>query len=138
MGATTDLDGSAEAESSVVDPYAGRLQGALKGWREELIGQTKRERLLYWRPSRTSTLEIRQPALDDVFDRLADSSWTWAFFVPPEPEAAVEERLRQPGERELVTDKSEPLALQIALRGLDRRATRTVMDTGLWVLYLGF
>src|SRR5438105_5702578 len=138
MGTTTDVDGPARAESSVVDPYAGRLQGALKGWREELIGQTKRERLLYWRPSRTSTLEIHQPALNEVFRRLSDSSWAWGFFVPPEPGAPLEETRRQPGERELVTDKADPAALQVALRGLDRRATRTVMDTGLWVLYLGF
>jgi transcription elongation GreA/GreB family factor len=115
-----------------------RLGRQVEHWRDELVDLSKRNRLLYFRPTRVSTLAIREPGLRDVYARILVPASSWGFFLPPDPSQPAPDPPRRRAWDEVVTDKVDPAALQRGLRGLERRSTQTFMDTGLWVLHLGF
>lgn len=122
-------------------------------WRKELINLARSNRLLYFRHTKSSTLEIiREPdEVDEVVARLLAGAG-WQFYMPPEapsedeggaaqPEGAdsagVDSELPGlPSIDELLTNKPDAKSLRNALRLLERRATQEFMDKGIWVLYL--
>jgi very-short-patch-repair endonuclease len=121
-------------------------------WRKELINLARTNRLLYFRHTKSSTLEIvREPdQVSQVVERLI-AGGAWRFHFPAEPaepqetdeaQEADDEQLfadevaQVPEPDELITTKAEARTLQNALRLLDRRATQEFMDKGLWILYL--
>jgi hypothetical protein len=135
---STTGDNTASPE---LDP---RLQGRervlaqIELWRKELVNLTRRNRLLNFKDTRSSTLGIlREP--DELADVVAHllAGKSWQFFEPPDV-AEGEERPEQlmPSPGELITDKADRGALLRSLRTLDRRATQEYMDKGLWILYL--
>lgn len=115
-----------------------RVLAQIELWRNELVNLTRRNRLLNFRPSKSSTLElvVEPDELRPVVDHLL-AGRSWRFFEPPEV-AEGEERPEQlmPAPGELITDKKEGGALLRTLRTLDRRAKQEYMDKGLWILYL--
>ncbi len=111
-----------------------RILQQIKAWREELINLSKRNRLLFFKHSKTSTLEIKMPASAAVISRLQTNRRNWQFFMPPDPEL---DPPRAPAEDELVTQKEDQQSLLATLKSLERRTAQEFMDKGLWVLYLG-
>ena len=111
-------------------------------WRKQLINLARSNRLLYFRHTRMSTLEIPcgPDELVEVADRLLGGG-SWHFYEPPELEAGEHTGASDYGDRavsedELVTSKTTRRDLGNALRSLDRRSTQEFMDKGIWILYL--
>ncbi len=115
-------------------------------WRKELINLARTNRLLYFRHTKSSTLEIvREPdQVPQVVERLLTGG-SWRFHFPPELDEKQEtdddqlfanEIAQVPEPDELITTKTDARTLRNALRLLDRRATQEFMDKGLWILYL--
>lgn len=121
-----------------------RLRGQLAVWRDSLLNLTRRNRLLYFKHTKISTLEIRYPAWRDIVISLGSRS-PFQFFQPPAlvvgedgKEAPVpRDEWPDPGPGEMVTQKLQPDELQRALGNLSRRATQEFMDKGLRILYIG-
>jgi hypothetical protein len=119
-------------------------------WRKELVNLARSNRLLYFRHTKSSTLEIvREP--DQIQDVVAEvlAGRSWRFYVPPEQRDAPQDEmpghtaalvggevLDVPAPDELLTTKSDARSLRNALRLLERRATQEFMDKGIWILYL--
>jgi hypothetical protein len=116
-----------------------RVLEQVEKWRKELINLFRGNRLLYFRHTRTSTLEIEEPDLAEVLAELGPlGKRGWDFYMPPEVEEGEEERQLPPRKpTELLTTKTDTKGIVTALRSLDRRARQEFMDKGLWVLYLG-
>lgn len=123
-----------------------RLLEQIRHWRDQLINLTRRNRLLYFKPTKASTLLVMEPALPDVVRRLdGDPRSGWSFFSPPELAedeqdegfAADVESRPERAINELVTQFSDPNQLHRTLRNLDRRANQEYLDKGIWILYLG-
>ena len=53
-------------------------------WRRRLIDLTYRNRLIKYRPTRASTIEIESPDLQTLLGDLARTA-PWRFYFPPEP-----------------------------------------------------
>lgn len=113
-------------------------------WRKQLINLARSNRLLYFRHTRTSTLEITESPerLAAVVRRLL-AGGSWQFHMPPSavPGDELDEEDPQnshpePSADELRTSKATSHELQSALRTLDRRATQEFMDKGIWILHL--
>ncbi len=51
-------------------------------WKKHLIDLTRRNRLLFFTPSRTSTIQITSPSPDEVFQRLVINERTLTFPIP--------------------------------------------------------
>jgi hypothetical protein len=139
----------------------------INAWREDLINLNRNNRLLYFRKTKSSTLELRQPMASELLVRLSNSRGV-AFWEPPDDrsedpgddrheyttevpelfEIAQEPREREPRPKqrargratrgdEIECDVAGREGLLKALRWLERRAAQEFMDKGLWVLYLG-
>lgn len=124
-----------------------RVRDQVRLWRDELINLSRRDRVLYFRPTKSATLLIEQPGFGTVLTTLMTWSRGWDFYLPPDPPemvGAVEYdgvftdpiELRRPKPTELVTQKPDRKQVESALRTLERRTKQEFMDRGIWVLYL--
>lgn len=125
-----------------------RLLEQIRLWRDQLLNLTRRNRLLYYRPTRASTLVLREPSMEALLRRLdKDTRLGWGFFIPgSEGDEDLELDLGDSStssasdvraDDELLTHFSEAAPLARALRNLDRRASQEYLDKGIWILYLG-
>lgn len=73
------------------DPAAQRVLDQIEIWRKELINLARSNRLLYFRHTQSSTLEIvREPdQVDEVVARLL-ANGAWRFFMPPDQAGEAE------------------------------------------------
>ncbi|MFI2640601.1 DUF3320 domain-containing protein [Streptomyces sp. NPDC018610] len=114
-----------------------RLKAILAGWRTSLVDLSGRNRLLNFRHTRTSTLELTAPSPSALVALLENHALHFAA-LPDEILAEGEEsELPPPGENDVVTTKTTAPALQRALRSLRSKATQVFNDYGLWTLHLG-
>jgi len=114
-----------------------KLNAQLDKWQEDLVNLTKRNKLLYFKHAKTSSLEILEPSLSQVAAGLGRPGWS--FFLPSVIEDEDEEELgRRRRANELLTSKRSANDVLASLRSLERVSNQTMLDTGLWVLYVGF
>jgi very-short-patch-repair endonuclease len=114
----------------------------VRHWRNELLNLSRRDRVLYYKPTRTASVVVDGPSAAEVVSWLRRNKRTgWRFFNPPdevdsegEEATATSPVARQSDE--LLTQKTDRKSLEAALRTLDRRTTQEFMDKGIWVLYL--
>jgi hypothetical protein len=143
MGGRGVLDDSS-ARASV--SRGALIRSAIGSWRDSLINLTAANRLLNFKPSRTGTIELVQPAPSDVLYRLGVAgTFSFRSLTPKLAESVPGERVAgggppvmpQPSASILDTHK-DPDDLASALRALMRRSNQEYLDRGLWVLYLAF
>ncbi len=74
------------------DPALQRVLDQIEIWRDELINLARSNRLLYFRHTKSSTLEVvREPdRISEVTSRLL-AGRAWRFFMPPDPSGDVED-----------------------------------------------
>ena len=125
------------------------VRQAIRTWRDSLINLTRSNRLLNFRPSRTSAITLVRPSSSDVLTALArGQKFRIRSLKPRQAESAESgERDREDASRDspvpppvpgfLDTEKSWEDLIP-ALRSLYRRSNQDYMDRGVWVLYLAF
>ena len=64
----------------------GRTDARIEEWKRNLIDLTRRNRLLFFTPTRSSSLRVTDPPIEDVFHRLVVESRAWRFFLPHDSE----------------------------------------------------
>lgn len=116
-----------------------RLKTILAGWRTSLVDLSGRNRLLNFRHTRASTLEVSAPAPAVLVSLLENRALQFAALPDEVPAEGAEEEtsLPPPGKYDVVTQKTTAPALQRALRALRSKATQVFNDYGLWTLHLG-
>ncbi|MFI8191467.1 DUF3320 domain-containing protein [Streptomyces sp. NPDC085946] len=114
-----------------------RLKSILAGWRTSLVDLSGRNRLLNFRHTRSSTLEISAPSPSDLVGLLEDRALHFAALPDEVPAEGEEPLCPPPGEYDIVTQKTTAPALHRALRSLRSKATQVFNDYGLWTLNLG-
>lgn len=136
-GVNEHADDRVESGRSIsTEESPNRLSAQIEKWRADLINLSRGNRLLHFRPTRVSTLEVVSPAIHDVVSRLLDSRRkTWLFHEPPEVDDAASPA--SPDPNELLTDKSTADDLRASLTALHRKSIQEFIDKGLWLLYLG-
>ncbi|MFO7691019.1 MAG: DUF4011 domain-containing protein [Cryobacterium sp.] len=65
------------------------LNELLDGWMNRLIDMTPRNRLIYYKETRTSTVRITRPSPAEVFHRLVVDDAAWSVWLPPEQDQAT-------------------------------------------------
>ena len=117
------------------DPAAVLLATRMEDWRRRLIDLSFRNRLINYKPTKSSTLNLSAPGVDLL---LADPERTqpFDFFFPPDPEKEIEEPPRSPLHTDLVTDIEDPAKLEKILSNLARRSNAEFEDKALRVLHL--
>jgi Protein of unknown function (DUF4011) len=115
------------------------LDRRLQEWSERLIDLSRRNRLLYSRPSKRSTLLITQPDTSVVFDRLAVQEKAWQFWLPPVQNTTVQlAATNSVGYGELVCSAPNREDLERTLANLYRRANTDYQERGVRTLQVVF
>ncbi|MGQ0433896.1 MAG: DUF3320 domain-containing protein [Microthrixaceae bacterium] len=119
-----------------------RVSEQIADWRDDLINLSRMNRLLYFKPATTATLEVTSPMSSPVIARLDASGsqdW-WDFYLPddPDPELTLptDWAPKQASATELVVADKDTKAIKSTLRALERRTNQEFVDKGIWVLYL--
>lgn len=134
----------------------GKADRAIAQWRDSLLNLSGRNRLLNYRPTRSSTIEYSKHSAAEVFDLIAAESLTFTLgtradernaevvrddeeLATSDVEGAVLEQLREfdfeqhPGH--LFADKTQR-DVDRALRNLAAASKREFIDKGLRILYV--
>jgi len=125
----------------------GLVRSAIGTWRDGLINLTGSNRLLNFKPSRTSVISVVRPAPQDVLSRVARGGVYRFRSLQPKPAEAGQDGsepsapggvpVPPPAVDRLDTDRPAD-DLAAALRSLYRRSNQDYLDRGVWVLYLAF
>ncbi|MFD0150488.1 DUF3320 domain-containing protein [Streptomyces sp. NPDC055721] len=130
------------------DPGLDRLKAVLEEWRKSLLDMGGRNKLLNFKHTKASTLEIASPRADALLAVLAQG-WDFAPVAEAtegsEDDAgtdngvAVREASGGPSRQAaaLITQKTTEASLNSALYQLRSRSGQMFNDYGLWVLWLG-
>lgn len=121
-----------------------KLTAQLEKWQSELVNLSKRNRLVYFSHTNAGSFEIVEPGMDEVFAKLHRSGWDF-MIAEDEIETDDDDSLF---EEEATPQKRQPNELRVSnksltrlekdLRLLDSATRQMSLDTGLWILYLGF
>lgn len=127
-----------------------RVRRHIQQLKLRLIDLTRRNRLLYFKPSKSSTLTVSRPNAQTVFEHLIVREKGWTFWLPPEeePEATLfkGEEPRSPRysnpenarQNQLVCLGRSREELERILKNLYRRATADYQERGVRILYVVF
>lgn len=117
----------------------------LRRWAEELVDLTRRNRLLYFKHSASTSLEFAQSG-SQVIQRFDRGGWGFYLPDPPADDDGDDDDNDDgfdpgtPAADELVVDMT-PVRygpkIERGLKNLAARANAEFLDAGLWVLYLG-
>jgi len=125
----------------------------IEEWKRRLVDLSRRNRLLYFKQTTSSTVRVEAPGLDEVFDRLVVEELPWRFFSPPEsanevfdfdpalnhesaPTATSAKEARRPNE--LLTSFQDSRKLEKTLINLYRRSEADFAERGIRILQAAF
>ena len=136
-----------------------KLNTRIDEWKRKLIDLSRRNRLLFFTPTRSSSLRVIEPQPAEVFRRLVVTEKPWKFFIPPEENAEQEEKpadltpllftgeagqgparplKSSRGSDELLCTAREARKLRLVLRNLHRRSRSDFNERGVRILHLVF
>jgi hypothetical protein len=106
-------------------------------WKLKLIDLSRRNRLVNFRPTRSSNLKFQRPGIDAVFERLVVKDRAWSIWEPPEDGGEPKSRVRS-RKTQLVPEGIEAPRLRRVLRNLARRSASEYRERGVRILYIAF
>jgi len=125
----------------------------IEDWRRRLIDLSYRNRLIRYKPTRATTLEVESPDLDVLLADL-DRTAPWRFFFPPEQEeeslddgdaasfvdsvvvTGAQRINRSPRPDEVVVTERHPKQINRVLENLARKSNAEFQDKALRILYI--
>ncbi|ANS29905.1 hypothetical protein R1CP_26285 [Rhodococcus opacus] len=122
-------DGSRDNAVAALDSaVSARLERQLTSWREKLLALDRRQRLLYFKHTKTASLEIGSPDSEVLLEMVL------AGEVPLRP--ASEDGDTVSGSSIVVSNKTAE-TLKSSLGRLDQQSQQAYADRGVWTLHLG-
>lgn len=134
----------------------GRIDSCINEWKRRLIDLTRRNRLIYFVPKRSSSIQIAEPTPSEVFNRFVIDEKALKCFIPEEDEEIdetvtqsilpigdLEEQLKSKSRRlrrsdEIICKTQETRVLKSVLRNLERRSRSDFEERGVRILHLAF
>ena len=120
-------------------PQSQRVAKRVEDWKLRLIDLTRRNRAIYFQPTKTSTLTLLAPDMETLFSRLVVRNRSWEIWQPPQ--TTLGEIPPKPKPRkgtEVLPGWSDASQLDRILRNLSRRSQSEYTERGVRVLYTTF
>lgn len=129
------------------------VEHRIEDWRRRLIDLSNRNRLIAYKPTKATTLEIATPSIHEVLGD-PDRDEPWDFYLPPEPQdedetpesdaaAAVDrllltsrDRERPRRSNEIEVTEASPKRIARILDNLAKRSNSEFQDKALRILYI--
>ena len=135
-----------------------RVDDRIAEWMRRLVDLTRRNRLLFFKQTRSTSLRVTEPSFEKVFHRLVVEEDPWNFFIPPDESEEVGSKIvdpviqtnvdsKEPQEQpplferepdELLTSITDPRRLLTILRNLYRRSRSDFAERGVRILHVAF
>ena len=116
-----------------------KVMRRVEDWKLKLIDLSRRNRLVQFRPTRSSNIRFERPGIEAVFERLVVKDRPWEIWQPPEEETRSRGPSRsRPKKTQLVPSEVEPGQLNRIMRNLARRSASEYRERGVRILYMTF
>jgi hypothetical protein len=118
-------------------PESLRVTKRVEDWKLRLIDLTKRNRAIYFQPTKTSHLTIASPDMETVYSRLVTRGRSWEIHQPPLTKPGeTPPKMRAPKSTEITLGWSDPNQLDRTLRNMSRRSQSEYTERGIRILYV--
>jgi hypothetical protein len=133
-----------------------RIDSCINEWKRRLIDLTRRNRLIYFVPKRSSSLQIAESTPSEVFNRFVIEEKPLKCFIPEEDDESSETPIqsglplgdlekqskskdkRQRRSEEIIFKTQESRVVRSVLRNLERRSRSDFEERGVRILHLAF
>jgi hypothetical protein len=137
--------GSSFTQGNYVPPITRRIED----WKSRLIDLSRRNNLLYFKPSKRGALSVSSPNMEKIFNRLVLRKRKLEFFLPPEEtehlgQSKINNNIPFPIEKkhlatnQLVCEVTSRTDLERTLKTLYRRSLSDYRERGVRVLHAAF
>ncbi|MCO7218480.1 DUF3320 domain-containing protein [Klenkia sp. PcliD-1-E] len=113
-----------------------KLNRQLEAWKSALVAVDRRQRLVYFKHTKSASLEVQPSRLSNLWEALGSGDVAVRGTAVPGEESEHRPLPRDGRVVVEVTNKSEK-DLPASLRRLDQVSQQTFADRGFWSLYLG-
>ena len=134
---------------SFQENYGSPMTRRIEDWKSRLIDLSRRNNLLYFKPSKRGNLSVSSPNMERIFNRLALRKRHLEFWYPPESDVP---RRRSPSSANLsfLNGKDSPTSKQLVcgeisradlekvLKNLQRRSLSDYRERGVRILHAAF
>jgi hypothetical protein len=101
------------------EKYVSPTTRRIEDWKSRLIDLSRRNNLLYFKPSKRANLAVSRPNMETIFNRLVLRKRKLEFWYPPEEAEGFQGQL-QPANLSFLSEKSRPAANQLVCEGISR------------------
>jgi len=126
------------------------LKIRIEDWKSRLMDLSKRNRLLYFKPSKRGTLSISHPDITTIFNKLVIRKRKLEFWIPPENTDVLKDNMNikpdlypftigiKPKISQVISKTLNRKDLERTLKNLSRRSRSDYRERGVRVLYATF
>jgi hypothetical protein len=131
--------------------YVPPIKRRIEDWKSRLIDLSRRNNLLYFKPSKRANLSVSSPNMEKIFNRLVLRKRRLEFWYPPPQESEVSRGPSQTNRNlSFLDEKDRPTAnhlvcegtsrddLEKILKNLHRRSLLDYRERGVRILYAAF
>ncbi len=135
--------------SLIQENYVPPLKRRIEDWKSRLIDLSRRNNLLYFKPSKRGNLSVSRPNMETIFNKLVLRKRKLEFWYPPEEAESFQGQL-QSANLSFLSEKSRPAANQLVceelgrtdlekvLKNLHRRSLLDYRERGVRILHAAF
>ena len=134
---------------SFQENYDSPITCRIKDWKSRLIDLSRRNNLLYFKPSKRSTLSISNPKMERFFNRLVLRKRRLKFWYPSQQAASIHESTStndfsflkekdSPTSRQIVCRETTRADLEKILKNLHKRSLLDYRERGVRILHAAF
>lgn len=128
------LSNEAKNDDAVHEQRRKIIYQKIELWKKHLLDLTRRNRLLYFKASRLSTVKITSPSLEEVFNRLVIKGHAMTFPLPKRERQLILEGTITPDSKEALQDEYKPGDLEVSspVRELQSKLYRLRREWKTW------
>jgi len=112
---------------SFQENYGSPMTRRIEDWKSRLIDLSRRNNLLYFKPSKRGNLSVSSPNMESIFNRLALRKRSLEFWYPPEEPEVSKRQSQSNTPFSLLNGKISPTAKQLVCEGTSRSDLEKVL-----------
>jgi hypothetical protein len=135
---------------SFQENYGSPMTRRIEDWKSRLIDLSRRNNLLYFKPSKRGSLSVSSPSMESIFNRLVLRKRHLEFWYPPEEAETPKRQLQSDTDFSFSAEKDSPTVKQLVcegtsradlekiLKNLQRRSLLDYRERGVRILHAAF
>jgi len=112
---------------SFQENYGSPMTRRIDDWKSRLIDLSRRNNLLYFKPSKRGNLPVSIPSMESLFNRLVLRKRHLEFWYPPEETEVLKRQSQNNTTFSFLTGKDSPTAKQLVCEGTSRADLEKVL-----------